>query len=206
MPTPVSAGSIISYTIRGVLNNQEVMSVFHYKMIGAAAPDITLLMDGVNAVLGAAGSLYARWIDYVNNALVSVKTRIQVIYPVRYAYFEYTQALTVGQGAGLAAPQNVSAAITRRGVDAGRGNIGTIHMPGVNANDIGSGNIVGGAIAKLTLIGSESNVTRASGVAGVDILPILYKRSAPGASVPPVSFIVQSSSRVERRRTVGLGA
>lgn len=206
MPTAVPVGSIVNYTIQGELANQLVMNEFHYVTSGSSAPDIDIFMSAVNTTLVGVGKLFDTWTAYVNNALVNIKTRVQVIYPVRYAYKEFVNTTTTGAGLGLPAPPNVSCVFTRRGVDAGRGNVGTTHLPGINLNDISNGRVTAGAQTNIGTIAAQAIATVASGIAGVNLIPILYKRSAPGSSVPPKTYIVQTTTRIERRRTVGLGA
>lgn len=209
MPSYVVApNAICQIIIRGLHENQEVMSVFHYRYT-----DTSPIADGA-AILeliwnrwNAAGKMLEVWENCVSEKVTAIETRLQWITPTRFAYVTKTEATGLtGKVAGDAYPTNTSVAITKRTINAGRTQVGTLHMPGVPSTFIGNGAVRPVAVTAYAALIAEMllRITTLGTVVNLD--PVIFHKSSPDISPIFVNCTLQPTARVERRRTVGLGS
>lgn len=207
MAYPVLGGSILELTFQGLHDGQQVMTVLHYRYASQSQlPNGALALESFLETVTANDQLYDLWKDCLSAKVTDMKAKAQWIWSLRYAFMEKITLPRSGSVAGDAYPPNVAVAITRRGEQANRHNIGTIHMPGVPVSFVTNGLVNPGAEASYATFAQKclDQVTTPDPVAAFD--PIIYTRTGPALSQKPVGYVVQKNSRVMRRRTVGVGS
>lgn len=208
MAYPINVGAVAEFTVEGRLQNQQVMNVFHYVLEG---DPVTPIADGRAAMVTALEQLEA------NNDLLDLYTKAvsqdyeeiylygQWITPTRYAYVQGFSGPTSGTIATPSLPANVAGTIVRRGDLANRNNISTTHIPGV-PNDA----TLGGEItpAQRNLYNDLLTVMlRTIAVGGAKTLvPCAFNRQSPAGSAKLTEGYINTTARVMRRRTVGVGS
>lgn len=209
MAYQVGKDSIVQAILRGRMNDQETMNVIHFRPIDPPAGDIA---DGLANLIEIASIIDINPGGWSN--LLSLATsdqfniswvQLQYVWPTRFSYHRVTATNPAGTLVGDPAPPNVSAAITMQGDGVGRHQRSTMHIGGLRAEDVASGLVgiaVKSALADLAAFLIEPFAVTSS---SLNYEMVIYQRSAPGASVPISHFTIQDTSRVERRRTVGLG-
>lgn len=204
----VSANAVLQVVIKAKHEFQDVMSVFNYRYTDASPiADGAAMIDLFWSRWHAAGGMLDDWSNCCSERLVSIETRLQWITPDRFAYVVKTDpAFLVGQVAGNAYPVNTAVSITKRTQNAGRQNVGTLHMPGVPDGYLSNGAITAIAVPKYAALIEEmlKRITTFGTVKNFD--PVLFHKSSPDISPIFVNCSLQPFARVERRRTVGLGA
>lgn len=207
MPYIVPEGATLQLTLEGSMEQQQVMTVLHYRAIieTAIGDGYAALMLILNEVT-ASDQLKDQWLDCLSTAVTNVKTRAQWITPTRYGAREKIVAPSSGQVAGAAMPVNAAAAITRRSEGSGRGQLATIHLPGLVKDAVVDGLITAAQQAKMTVFADATinTITPAGGT--FTLQPIIFNRAAPNLSPFPVNYTVQRTVRTMHRRTVGLGS
>lgn len=205
VPYEIAPNSVVEIAAEYVLNGQQNIALFHYAYV-----DTDVISDGYEA-LGQILLTLSDDMDFMANfgACLSsdagdVTFSAQWIYPVRWAYRVFGTLITPS-GPANAAPQNVAAAITKRGTIATRDAIGTTHMGAVPREWLVNGFVVQPVGEPYTAFADLIPLDLVDGTE-VKYAPILYKRSAPEESIFIAEAFVQQTSRIMRRRTVGLGS
>jgi len=206
MPYIIGVGSILEMSYHGKLDGQLFITQFHYLFATG-----TTIADGETAALemidnlNNAGNLSDDYLACIPDEVTDIRLRAQWITPVRYRYVIDPGGVRAGTVASPAMPSNVAVALTKTGEKANRHNIGTVHMPAVPTSFVGDSLVtVLGQIAYDELCSDiPDNFVLAT---GQDMRPVLFNRPAPGTSVEIVQAFLQLTTRVNRRRTVGLGA
>lgn len=206
MPYDVQDDAIVEVTIKGILAQQVVMSVLHYRVsdtgfgiLGSAG------LDDLQNKLFDVGSLMDKYTKCCSENLTEVRLVLQWVHPIRYAKQQYLGAFNSGQVAGDALPPNDTAAITKRSERAGRHYVGTLHMPAVPTTAVVNGNMNGIWQLPATDLGDVATQVIEATPGGARYHPLIFNRTAPAASPEWTTYVVQGTSRVGRRRTVGLG-
>lgn len=206
MPLPV--GAIFEVTYIGRLFNQLTMNVRHYYVTAqSTTPGIT---DEVENILGhfsdmGVGSVLPAYLQVVPEELTVEKAVVQVLTPSRFR----KQFETINQ-AGLSAmttTSNVQASITFTTRLSGRDQQGGMRVPASPGQAVG-GLWEAGYVTALTTLAARFSepITEPNGD-GI-YQPCVYHRTKgpPADRSDIVAFIIQPSSRVIRRRTLGVGA
>lgn len=210
MGRPVNDGAILEVTLSQRMNSQTLLNIFHYRLI--TSPGATVDGDTVVAILTAAlldppvelavNLKAASPANWAYDGLVT-----QWITPTRYTrFFDNTDA---GAGALLSSPtpQNVAITTTKLAIEATRHGIGSFHLGGVASGDVLNGAITVQGVAHAAIVADAMmQVVDVSAAAGaLTLRPVIFNRVTPSASLNWVEYKTQLTSRVERRRTVGLG-
>lgn len=207
---------VIQITLKYTLFDQICMNTFHYKVTTAnpTAPSVAQdLIDIAGEVDTNANSIYnkARVALPVNvaNDFISVQ-RIHNARSVRYDKVPSN----VVNARGNASTANLSAVITR-GTDIGeRGQVGSIHLPGVADADVAAGELVAGLLTATSALGSAMLSAIVVPAGGVQLSPVLYHpdiKNSEGIIIRGwfindlTRTIPQKTARVMRRRTLGVG-
>lgn len=202
MPYVVPVGGIIEVTVEGRANNQVTLSVLHYRLIAAAGvPDgdaaAQALLNELNNPLDLIGAYAACCSNHFELVAISA----QWIHPTRFHRNDQNSLIPNGQRAGDMLPPNVSAAITKLADEATRHGRGTLHMPGVPAPEVLDGLVQANQLIRYDTLGVQIKKVRQAGT----MVPILFNRLAPTQSVVITATRSEETSRVNRRRTVGVG-
>lgn len=203
----IATGAICQVTARSVLNGQAVWNTFHYRLeSGFGAPDYILAMDRLHQVMYTDdGSFF----DLYKLALTADATLVDIVYqvisPIRLMRVVKT-VTDAGEFVGVAETSNLSAVITRRGLNANRRAVGSLHMPSGTATAfITNGEIVAGFSEVLDGVGSKMIQQQVAVDPDEVWTPVIYNPGATPNYQVVQFYQVQPTVRVMRRRTVRVG-
>lgn len=202
-------GMKLLLTYRGLLNGQTVLNTFWYRLV-VLGTELTVkdLLDNTNDKLNLPFGFRDTYASCLPSNHTIVESWLQVIKPVRLVRQSYTDGNT---GDLLEAfSSNVQASITRRGELATKSAIGAVHIPIGGADDQYQVGILTNSALKTNLTSFADKMLddiEVPDVGGAIWRPIVFN---PTNTTYPnghdvISTGVQSTVRVMRRRTVGLG-
>lgn len=208
MPYVISPQSILTAIIRGRHENQEVMSVFTYRYNGSQElPDGEAGLEAFHVQFAGAAGLWPKWRDCVSNKVTGIRLQYQWTHLNRFAYIEKVPLIgSTGAVGGTAYPVNTAVAITKRTINSGRDQVGTLHMPGVPSTFVTDGVLTEDAMLAYAALAPEIVEAISTVTPAMEMLPVLFKESSPEVSPRITSAVVKLTARVMRRRTVGLGS
>jgi len=201
-------GAIFLTTFRMTFCGQRLINTYYHRVdANAGGLTINSLSDQMNTVFSQAGGLIPS-----HNALREVgcmldRIDIQMIKPARYVQIPYVKTMpgTHTSTTGLLDTPNLAAVITRRGVNATRKGVGSVHIPiPLDVSVINEGELTGGYKALLTVHAAQMQADIA--VPGnATLKPVIYNpTSQPDFSYIGAAFY-QEYVRTMRRRTKGVG-
>lgn len=203
---PVFVGDIVKLSIVGRCYSQRIMLTNTYRVSQAGTPG-TSVKQNLSSFIGAvdvagAADIMTPYLDCLQGDYQSLSIRAQVIYPTRLAYVEL-ESVHLGQG-GEGSVANDSACLTLRTDGSGRNQIANKHIGPVPDVVSISGVLTPAFRAKLSTLGGAMTASFQPGGAGAVYTPVIFhKLNATSDNV--TAWIVSEQSRVQRRRTVGLG-
>lgn len=196
---------IIETVFRGRVNGQVTMSLFHHQYTSdIALVDGVGVLDELFAKMVATGGLYARYRNCLssdwNNGIVT----LQKITGTRYRKLEYIPTNREGAVASAALPPATACCLTRQAAIAGRGSVGTLHMPAVPNTFAEEGLTTVAADTAYGLLATQLAAVITL-TAGGNFNPVIFHRPSP-ANSPFVALVaLQETIRTMRRRVVGRG-
>lgn len=193
-------------TAEGKLAGQLVMNVWHYYMEkeGGIEDGRAAALDVMNTIQIGGGW----WDDYLAcmcDQVTDVHLYAQWITPQRYAYITSPLLAATGVIGTDPLPPNDQASITLRSERAGRHSIGRKAIAGVPVASVTNGILQPAYIALLNALADKLDDVYV-GDEGEDYTPVIFNRVTPELSEVIVEGFGQTTVRVERRRTVGVGA
>ena len=204
----MAVGDLIEVVIKGQIHNQTTLTVFHYYVSGASTtPD---LFDELENVLDefldmGVGSFLPTWLSVVPSSWNLRTISTQKIAPVRSRRVVSATQNEAGLGSDSGVT-NVQGAITFQTDFAGRRFIGGVRVP-MSPADAFNGSWSALTLGKLEALAQEfgSPFTEPGGD-GI-YQPCIYHRdlAPPSNRTDITAVLVQPTTRVIRRRTVGLG-
>lgn len=202
MPYEVSDGAILEATIVGNHEGERTMSVFHYRLTSTLGlPDGDAAIDLFNIEWNDLTDFVGAYVTALSTTWNAVQAVYQWIYPTRFHRRTKTLTADTGVVAGLSLPPNVSVAITKTSEKATRRSRGTLHMPAVPSAYVTAGLVLPIGKAAYDDLAGFMPVLYQTGT----FVPILFNRNQPNLSEQIVEGRTEETSRVNRRRTVGLG-
>jgi len=196
----------LELTCEGRLAGQRVMNVFHYfmQLEGGVDDGHQECLDLMNT-LQAGGGFWDKYLACLSADCIEMHMYAQWITDVRFAYVTSPVPDATGLAGQPALPPNDGAAITLRGDLADRHNLGRKAIPGVFQDYVVNGNLV---LIYFGLLEDfcDKIVLEQVNPSGAEYLPIIFNRATPELSPVITEAFPQHTSRVERRRTVGVGA
>lgn len=201
------ANTVIEVGLEGTLFGQRIINVLHYAVFNPSttvnyADELEqLAMVFSDVGIGGFGSGY---LGCMPTSFNWDFTRCQSIYPIR------KRVIRIGVGEpgrfNTTTTANVSASITKRTVFAGRSQIGGIRLVLPTTESL-QGKITIAARANLDLFANQLDVRVLEPTGGGTYDPVIYHRKA--GVVPKFDKVTdcvpETTTRVMRRRTVGLG-
>lgn len=206
----VADGDIFSVIQEYRHDLQQVLFTMHYRLDLQGDPPQSVvatcgfLADQVNNPGGLNDVLAACY----SSDGISGRVLVQDIWPIRYAYVEVDAANAAGAIAVVSLPPNVAHALVVRGELATRHDRGTKHV-GIAPDTFSlNGLITAAGLAALDALGSSVKQVLSLGAAypTATMTPIMFSKSAPGASEAIKTWTTPATTRVMRRRTVGRGS
>jgi len=200
-----SDNSVLLCTIRARLFAQTVMQVWCYRVTVMGTP-ITEFQAGADVaafMVGGTGTPLDGWIAMATADVQFVDAVGQHVYPTRAAYSVAT-TLATGSVAGTALAANQALAATKRSTVAGRQGHGTVHYAGCPSSFYSSGRVTTAATTAFVPVPPQAlaNFTDSGGTL---YSACIYHRISPALSPVTTTLVLESTTRTQRRRTVGLG-
>lgn len=185
---------------------QRVLNVLHYQFTSA-----TPITDGPAEVARVISLLATGDISLVH-ALQSCQSqdillsyiRGQIVHPARRHFVQ--QSLS---GPGLIAqpamPPNVAMVLSKQTTGVGRGRTGRMSVGGVPRTFVTGGSLTAGAMNAMNALGSEVDNPLSAGGSATAWVPCVLPSGNFQEAPRVTSCFTQPTSRIIRRRTVGLG-
>jgi len=201
------ANAIIAFTYRGSLLNQTTLNTVHYRVSNPSnIPTVKEEMEEFIKRFTAVGpnDILTAYRQAMPDNFFFRQAVLQPVFPTRYRRV----VATLNQQ-GVTDPtevSNVQAAITFNTAKAGRNQIGGIRLPQTTANAQG-GSWIPAWVNTLEVVGDVFSTLLVAGLGGGSYQPVIFHRS-PNANPrwdDIDDFVVQPTTRVIRRRTVGVG-
>jgi len=206
---PLPANCVLNAQMFGHLNGQAIITLFQYRFDGTPSSlDYTAYLDDfaqswADVVTGIEPLLRSVFPDNYEYDFL----RLQVVYPQRLRFMEYSKAVT-GNSGNDASTSNLAVSIERWSKINKRRGIGRIQIPlGDNEYVDGIVNNVPykNALALVKTRMTEPILTGGTGTSGT-WNPVIANTAAPQIVISPVDgATIKTTVRVMRRRTVGLG-
>lgn len=202
MPTPLIGDSIIQVIIETNLNTQRLLNVLHYQVDSVGALDYNVALNALLGTLQSPGDVVETLSNCQSEDAQIRRISAQPVYPARLAIISGVLAIDGGV-AQPALPQNTSLVVTKRSDLATRYGTGSIHIPGIPTTFVSNGFITGAANAAMVLFADAASAPKLAG--GNTYTPVLWNLATPGRVTVWDRYVIQETSRVMRRRTVGVG-
>lgn len=206
MSVPTTTGDIYEVRLRGMHDNQQVMSVLHY-IYDPHGETITVegACEGLNNALKTADDLMNKYYIVLNHEYVGEQTEIQRIYPDRSVYYSFDPFGANGLSEGDGLPPGNSVAVTKRSDLAGRSKVGGVRVPAVSVGDVVEGRLTELAATGYGNFALKLLVHQPIGFGDAEMLPIILHRASPILSAPLTQVLVQTAVRTMSRRVLGRG-
>lgn len=199
---------LVRVDYRGQCYGQRIILTTCYRVTtaftagGTVNADLALILNAVG--IGGTGLQAESYMACLQNAYSLLEIRAQLVNPTRSAYRSifYTEENTGGAGVGTVA--NDSAAVTFRGPLAKRSNVATKHIGPVPDSASANGLLTNAYKSLLNTFIDKMN-DNVSPISNPGVLtPVIQTAAAPFyANI--IDARIGDQSRVQRRRTVGLG-
>ncbi len=203
----LAVNDIILTTIRGTCFGQRIIFTMTWFVSEAFESDTTRLdLLRIAEVIAAPvpAALLTKYLACLPADYTANEIRVQRLRPTRSAYSVLSLAGRFGTHAEVATVANDSAALTLRTPFAGRDQVATKHIGPIPDAVSSEGLLTDGYKAILNTLGQELSEPVIPVLPGGEITPCIFNRNA-NAAVEVVQFAIGDQSRVQRRRTVGLG-
>ena len=205
MAYPVSVGDVVECSIVASMNSQRILQVRHYIVsVSSGSTDfrdaVPLLQTNADGIDG----WIAAWKEAVATTVVDIRSRWQIIAPVRKPpIYGPDMSTKTGNVTGQPMPQNIAAFIELTTDTAGRKGHGGIHVPGQIYDDGSNGQWGQDTLDRLDALGSRLKNEVTGG--GITMYPVVYSRQNPTTSPKIVDWVSMNTVRTMRRRTVSVG-
>jgi hypothetical protein len=188
------------------VDGQLCMSIFHYQYdSGSVIPDGQVALTDFLNKIRVAGKLKDKYLACIPDVVNDVTWHAQWIIPTRYRVTELAIPADAGLVPTAPMPSAVAVAITKRGELANRHNIGTLHMPAVPNTFVAQSMLTAPGFLAYDDLGTQ--VKEPVTLTGGQLMnPVILNKADYILSPTILTTVTQPTSRVNRRRTVGLGA
>jgi len=204
----ISVGDIVAVSFMGTINAQRTVSTLHFRAADASGTATATLMQNLITLVRAGGgggnTLETTFLNCCAQNFTLDSIRAQKISTVR-AKFEQQLRAVPGNVAVDCDITNVSGVITKQGALANRHNIGSMHMPAVPNGYASAGDCSGTYLTLLNAWAAKFTDVQTVAADTVNYFPVIFNKTIPADSAFISSAFPQTSLRVMRRRTVGLG-
>lgn len=200
-----SIGDKTLVSFRGTLFGQRIINTFWYQLsLVTGTPDETAFNNAFHSVLNAPAGCIEKFLDCMPSQYLLNEVWIQKIESFRVVANKYLHS-NPGTFSQDTATANLAACITRRGAAASRHNVSSLHLvyPSLDTGAL-SGSISpawGTAATAFLPFVAQSYVVGSLGT----MSPIINNGPGAIAVSPIVMAFLQTTLRVMRRRTLGLG-
>lgn len=200
---------IIQSTFRGLCFGQQIILDLTFQIFGdfPVGNSVSTDLDLINAAIAPGGvqNIVTPYLACLPAQYSLLELRSQLIFPTRSAYRQVAFVGAVGTDPGAATVANDSAALTLRTEKSGRSQVATKHIGPVPDNVSAAGLIVAAYKLSLAALGAKLVTSFVPPTSGSLVVPVIYHRQTNTTDLVN-QYILGDQSRVQRRRTVGVGA
>jgi hypothetical protein len=200
-------GQTMLYQFSGTLEGQQLLSTFKYQIITVGTePTWDVAAAAFNVINVAGSGMESKFCNCCPTSYLLNNIWAQLIFPTRWA------KLVFPRGDSGAFPQdastaNLAAVITRKGIQANKKNIGSLHVPTSNLDPGMTTGLISTGLKTALGILAGAMLTVVTTPGGTVFAPCLFppKATTVGQAVFLNTAYAQNTVRVMRRRTVGVG-
>lgn len=184
---------------------QRILTVLHYRWLGLdildAESEYQNLLDKLQGVNG----LFTLIPACQGSGVAYLEQRAQCIYPTRRVYISQYNLYNGARTITAPLPVNDNSVVTKRCATVGRGRSGSIHITGLDAGDSVNGMITSTYRALVQPV--ADHVTDYLPDVGLiaNWEPVTWSRHLPASPSIVIDGLIEDTTRVMRRRTVGVG-
>lgn len=204
----VTAGDTIQITWLGRCFAQRIMLDLTYRVtVGNATLTTTQVLQELNShiFVAGAGDMTTDYIALLPPSYSLEEIRSQVLRPVRQAFVPLGTAGTVGTNANPATVASDAASIVRRTNLAGRRHVSTLKIGPVPDGGSAAGLLTVAYRTLLATFGQKTLNPIVLPVSTVQLIPTILTALGDADGRDLTTFLIPTTSRVNRRRTVGVG-
>lgn len=203
----LSIGDLALYTLRGSLYDQKIISTYGYLVDAiTGTPDLFVALDALIEKLNDVGGIRATYLGCCPPEYHMEEEWAQKISPTRFRAVKNVVDEFGLFTDGQARTANSAASITRRGDEAVRAAVSTLHVPiGQSGEEIAEGRVTQALLDALNVHAAQIKLDVTTVVGTVTWTPVIPNPANPGLSIVITDAFAQDTVRVMRRRTVGLG-
>jgi len=202
------SGQIYQVTISSTLNSQRIMSSFTYELENVPAGGSTTKQacDAIKDFFIGGTGIIPLYQDCVPQNMTLNELWVQVIGPTERYVKEVYNLSVDGLWPSDALTSNVAAVITRTTEKSGRSQVAPLHLPcATDPDSIFQGSLDSDLLVAMALLCAKIPV-QIGVVPNLTFDPVIYHGPPPKLPADRVErAVAQSTVRVMRRRTVGLG-
>lgn len=205
----VTVGEVVQVSLRGRALNQRIIFTHTYQVLTAPTnpTDWSDFADQFrSALVGQPSDFEDAYLACVSSGYQCEIMRIQAVAPSRLAVNDYV--INQPGTRGTTNFSNLAAVVTLRTARAGRDQVSNKHIGPIATADATNGQMINAYLTNLNNLGALLELDIEVGETGAVMVPVIWHSRAQGpvpATDRIVSHIAQSSARVMRRRTVGVG-
>lgn len=206
LPIPLNNNDIIEVRYVQDLFDQRLLNVLHYRaQMTVGAAEFPVVVAAMDAAMKATNGVLKQINGIQTANCVNVRNDYQIVAPGRFSV-----VTTTGLGAGMGitgeylATPNTAVVVTKRGQIAKKGGAGSVHIGGVDPEQIQGGQVAAATQVKMALLGTAIASDIPAGQ-GITLRPIIFNRITPVLSQEVATTTGQFTTRVMRRRTRGVG-
>lgn len=208
----VNVGNMIFVIARGTYMGQTTMTTLTYIVDGVSGSEKPYV-DVINAFhdewIDALGGVAQKLAACYSSGMTNITYDYQIVYPVRYIKLTRSSAsYSTGSVSGTSLPPNVASVMTLRGDLGNRHNLANKHLGAVPTTFSANGLVTPTGLASYAAYADaaiDQGATVTVDGSNYTMKPIIYNRAVPVDSVGITNYQIGQTTRVERRRTVGLG-
>jgi len=196
----------IAVSFVGTLLGQRCMNLFCYQLTTFAGPHTTTAVNtAMDGAIDAGGTMLNNYLNVTPDNYTLDEVWYQFVRPTRYVKDVLAKAQP-GQSGFDADTANVQQTVTKRGPAANRRNVGSVHIPcPTEAGAITNGLLTVGQKVALANFALDMQSPLALFGGTVIATPCILNTHGQFLPVLYSTALAQSTVRVLRRRTVGLG-
>jgi len=203
-------GDIINVRVRGNLFSQNVITTFCYKLgVQGSSTDTNTQLSAFNAAFKTSiNSPYAFMLAAISSSWGGLQIVSQQVTPGMSVQVKTSISGDVG-GRGVANTANLAYVVSKNTELAGRSQLGSWHLPGVDVTDIDDGFVEVAQIARLQAFADKAVLPFTVVALGAQWIPQIFHRNNPPVAPSTASSIYQTTVRdtvrTMRRRTINVG-
>lgn len=203
---------VVYSTIQGTAFGQQIIMDMVWQVSGdfplgnTVFTDLGLINTGLSA--GGVQDVLTPYLACLPATYSALEVRSQRVYPLRMAYRSLALVGAVGTNVNPATVANRSACITKRTDFSGRNQVANNHIGPAPDASAAAGVITPAYTALLNALASKLVTAWVPPTSGSLLIPVIFhKNQLPVISTNIINaFNIGATARVQRRRTIGVGA